>query len=240
MIEAGVLGAVAAAALLGFRHGVDYDHVAAIADLTGTARRPRHAVALALWYGAGHSTIIAVLGGLSVAFGMVLPHRADGWMESAVGCTLVVLGAYVLSAIYTGRAARPATRFEILRRLGGWARARMGLPVRPHADLAAAPTARAAFGVGIIHGIGAETPTQLGLFVLSAGVGGWGAGLLCVAAFAAGLLTMNALMACVSAGMFHLSGARETVYRTVMFVTGAYSLVIGVIFILSGLGVASF
>jgi high-affinity nickel permease len=240
MIDAGVMGAVAAAGLLGFRHGVDYDHVAAIADLTGTARRPRHAVALALWYGAGHSAIIAVLGALSVAFGMALPHGADRWMESAVGCTLVVLGAYVLSAIYSGRGARPVTRLEILRRLGRWMRERSGLPVHSHRDLSVAPSARAAFGVGIVHGIGAETPTQLGLFVLAAGVGGWEAGLLCVAAFAAGLLAMNALMACVSAGMFHLSSARETVYRTVMLVTGAYSLVIGVIFILSGLGVGRF
>jgi high-affinity nickel permease len=242
MIDAGVLGAIAAAALLGFRHGVDYDHVAAIADLTGTARRPVHAVALALCYGLGHSAIIGVLGALSVAFGLILPRGADRWLESAVGCTLVVLGAYVLSAIASGRSARPATRFEILRRAARWARERVGkaAPASADPDLTAAPTGRTAFGVGIIHGIGAETPTQLGLFVLSAGVGGWGDGLLCVAAFAGGLLAMNALMAAVSAGMFHMSSAREPLYRAVMMVTGAYSLAVGALFILSGLGVASF
>jgi hypothetical protein len=55
------------------------------------------------------------------------------------------------------------------------------------------PGPRTAYSVGIIHGIGAETPTQLGLFVLSAGVRGWSSGLLCVLTFARGVLAMNAL-----------------------------------------------
>jgi high-affinity nickel permease len=240
MIQAGVATAVAAAALLGFRHGVDYDHVAAIADLTGSARRPAHAVGLAVLYGLGHSTIVTVLGALSVWFGMVLPKGSDQLLESAVGFTLVVLGAYVLSVLIRNPGdLRPATRFELLRRAGRWIKWRIagGAPESERVPVDAPPSAQAAFGIGIIHGIGAETPTQLGLFVLSAGVGGWAGGLFCVLAFAAGLLLMNTLMAFASAGMFHLSNFREPIYRGVMILTGAYSIVVGALFILNGAGI---
>ncbi|HYB90180.1 MAG TPA: hypothetical protein VEC38_03950 [Candidatus Binataceae bacterium] len=237
----GVSAAIVAAALLGFRHGVDYDHVAAIADLTGAARSPRRAIAVALLYGLGHAAIITVLGGFAVALGVVMPVGADRLMESAVGLTLVVLGAYVLSALWTGApGSRPATRYELISRASRWLVARLQSRDVPVADApsGAPPGGGTAFTVGIIHGIGAETPTQLSLFVLSAGVGGWGAGLFCVVTFAAGLLAMNALMAFASAGTFRLSSLREPVYRFVMLATGAYSVVIGAVFILGGIGVS--
>lgn len=241
MLHEGVATAIAAAALLGFRHGVDYDHVAAITDLTGAARRPAHAIGLAVTYGLGHSAIVTILGAAAICFGMVLPKGSDRILEGAVGCTLIVLGAYVLSTmIRSPHGVRPATRFELIRRAGRYLKSLIAAEDPSHVEDSsdAPPTAGAAFSVGIIHGIGAETPTQLGLFVLSAGVGGWGAGLLCVLTFAVGLLAMNTLMAVASAGMFHLSSVRDSIYRGVMVVTGAYSIVVGVLFLLNGTGIA--
>jgi len=75
MLHDGLVPAIGAAALLGFRHGVDYDHVAAIAGLAGAAKRPAQAVGLAVLYGLGDSTIVTVLG--AIRFGMVLPKRRD-------------------------------------------------------------------------------------------------------------------------------------------------------------------
>lgn len=240
MIPHGVAPALAAAALLGFRHGVDYDHVAAIADLAGAAKRPAQAVGLAVLYGLGHSTIVTVLGAISVWFGRVLPKGSDQILMGAVGCTLIVLGAYVLSAMFRGAPdGRPATRFELIRRAGRWTKAWIATtPSSQPASMNQPPGPRTAYSVGIIHGIGAETPTQLGLFVLSAGVGGWSSGLLCVLTFAGGLLAMNTVMAVASAGMFHLSNFREPIYRTVMILTGTYSIVVGALFILGGVGIA--
>jgi high-affinity nickel-transport protein len=240
MIHNGVAPALAAAALLGFRHGVDYDHVAAIADLAGAAKRPAQAIGLALLYGLGHSTIVTVLGAISVWFGRVLPKGSDQILEGAVGCTLIVLGAYVLSAIFrSAPEARPATRFELIRRAGRWTKSLIATTrsSRRPAPMNQPPGPRTAYSVGIIHGIGAETPTQLGLFVLSAGVGGWSSGFLCVLTFAAGLLAMNTLMAVASAGMFHLSNFRDWIYGGVMILTATYSIVVGAFFVLSSIGV---
>jgi high-affinity nickel-transport protein len=239
MLNDGVAPALAAAAVLGFRHGVDYDHVAAIADLAGASKRPGQGVGLAVVYGLGHSTIVIVLGGISVWFGMVLPKRSDQILEAAVGCTLIVLGAYVLSAIFRGTPdVRPATRFELIRSAGR--RLKSLFATTPSSRPAATnqpPSPPTAYSVGIIHGIGAETPTQLGLFVLSAGVGGWSSGLLCVLTFAVGLLAMNTVMAVASAGMFHLSNFRDWIYRGVMILTATYSIVVGALFVLSSIGV---
>ena len=239
MIHNGIAPALAAAALLGFRHGVDYDHVAAIADLAGAAKRPAQAIGLALLYGLGHSTIVTVLGATSVWFGRVLPKGSDQILEGAVGCTLIVLGAYVLSAFFSGAPeARPATRFELIRSAGRWTKSLIATtPSSRPATMNQPPGPRTAYSVGIIHGIGAETPTQLGLFVLSAGVGGWSSGFLCVLTFAAGLLAMNTLMAVTSAGMFHLSNFRDWIYSGVMILTATYSIVVGALFVLSSIGV---
>ena len=43
---------------------------------------------------------------------------------------------------------------------------------------------------------------------------------------------MNVLMAVGSAGMFHLSNFRKPIYRSVMVLTGTYSIVVGALFIL--------
>src|SRR5207248_1652198 len=49
----------------------------------------------------------------------------------------------------------------------------------------------AAFGVGMLHGIGGETPTQILIFVTAAGVGGRGTGVVLLGAFLIGLLASN-------------------------------------------------
>lgn len=241
MFQGGTTAAVLAAGLLGLRHGVDYDHVAAIADLTGAARTPARAIGLASTYALGHAVIIMLLGTLAVGFGTFLPSSADRFVETIVGLTLIVLGCYVLAAI----ARNPhnvtiVSRFVLISRASRYVVAKVrhfaGREPIVHDDTPPVPGARSAFGIGMIHGIGAETPTQLSLFVLSASVGGWAGGLLCVAAFVVGLLTMNVLMAVVSAGVFGLSSLRDNVYRAVMLLAGGYSVVVGALFIAGGIG----
>src|SRR5207245_10705617 len=65
------------------------------------------------------------------------------------------------------------------------------LPNDPFLDYGRATS----FGVGMIHGIGAETPTQVLIFVTAAGAGGKAAGLVLLVAFLVGLLASNTLIA---------------------------------------------
>jgi hypothetical protein len=89
-----------------------------------------------------------------------------------------------------------------------------------------------AFGVGMIHGVGAETPTQVLIFLSAAGAGGTGVGILVLISFIVGLLASNSLITLGSAMGFLRASKNFPIYAGVAVVTGVFSLVIGTIFLL--------
>jgi hypothetical protein len=88
------------------------------------------------------------------------------------------------------------------------------------------------FAVGMLHGIGGETPTQVILFLTVAGVGGAGAGIVVLSAFLVGLLTSNSVLAMLSASGYLAAAKRFTIYATVSVVTAVASLSVGALFLL--------
>jgi|GEM_PF-3789977 len=55
-------GLVVAALALGLRHGIDWDHIAAITDITASQDSPRAGVKLGTLYVLGHAAVVLVLG----------------------------------------------------------------------------------------------------------------------------------------------------------------------------------
>lgn len=88
------------------------------------------------------------------------------------------------------------------------------------------------FLVGMLHGIGAETPTQILIFTAAAGAGGKAAGIAVLGAFLVGLISSNSVITLGSAFGFLRASKNFAVYATVAVITGAFSLVIGVLFVL--------
>jgi high-affinity nickel-transport protein len=88
------------------------------------------------------------------------------------------------------------------------------------------------FLVGMLHGIGAETPTQILIFTAAAGAGGKAAGVAVLIAFLVGLMTSNSIITVGTAFGFLRASKNFAVYATVAVVTGVFSLVIGVLFVL--------
>jgi high-affinity nickel permease len=163
-------------AILGFRHGFDYDHIAAISDITSVQRKASTAMRLGLLYALGHATMIALLGGIVVLFQLSLPQRMDAWAERLVGVTLIILALYVLGSLIWGNAhAAPPSRAAIIIRGYRALRRKIwpsGTVIDSCTDDNLNYTGPIAFGVGVIHGLGAETPSQLALFLLAANLGG--------------------------------------------------------------------
>ena len=87
------------------------------------------------------------------------------------------------------------------------------------------------FLVGVIHGLGAETPTQILLFLMTANLGGTAVGLLGLLAFIVGLAAMNTLMCASVTGLFSATLARPNALRALTLATSAYSIVVGTIFL---------
>ncbi len=318
------------ALVLGIRHGIDWDHIAAIADLTSTAENRRKGFVLSLLYAVGHGVVVLVLGMLAILLGAVIPEWLEEWMGYVVGGTLIALGLWiVVDLIRRGRDFRLRSRwmlildgtfagFRAVRSKNGhrvvaleheheheheageglahgehpahdhahiddgaadplidtsdieaiapqsrasgerWA-ASTGIARRIRTALAshrstyrhshrhhhelhlpsestASPTGRSgnamAAGVGMLHGVGVESPTQIAIFVASTSLVGVQAGMLLLVAWVAGLIVANSVIA-VLAGFGVLNAERNfVVYVAVALFVAAGSVVMGVLLLL--------
>ncbi len=231
--------ALVSAGVLGFRHGLDYDHIAAISDISSVQSRPRDAMRYGLLYVAGHATTVALLGSAAVAFRISLPPASDRWAERLVGITLLVLGFYVLGTFFrpSTHTHAPKTRITLLLNGALWLYWRLtrlfgGTRVEAPQVFKDGYGTTSTFLVGVIHGLGAETPTQILLFLMAANLGGTGAGLLGLLAFIVGLIAMNTLMCASAAGLFSATLARPNALKALTLATSAYSIVVGAIFLI--------
>ncbi len=230
-LNVAVLGLAATSFALGARHGLDWDHIAAITDLTspreGEQRPARRGLGLSFWYCLGHGLVLGLFGLLVLVLAVELPAGIDAVFEYAVGTTLVVLGGLVLYQLgrdrgeyrYAGRVALVA---GAVRR--GWARARRReLPPDGLADV----DPRGAFVVGLLHGTGAETPTQVVLFASAGASGSSASAAVILGAFVLGLVVTD--LAVAGVWVSGLLGARRAprVQIGLGLVTGVASLVLG-------------
>jgi high-affinity nickel-transport protein len=234
--------ALLSCALLGLRHGFDYDHLAAITDITSMQRTWSEGMKLGLLYALGHAFTVALLGGAVIFLHLRLPEGMDAVGERLVGATLIVLALYVLVAFLrkgsspAHRHIIPPSRIALLitgARYASWHLRRLFRPEAPRPDSFAFRYDRGSvFIVGIIHGLGAETPSQLLLFLLAANLGGTSRGFLGLLCFIAGLLVMNTLMTASASGIFFSSKQRPRLQALVTSLTAVYSFTIGTIFLL--------
>jgi cytochrome c biogenesis protein CcdA len=298
--DAGSLGLLGTALVLGLRHGLDWDHIAAITDITSTTgvaqaaehthelehsspdahdhphggdaelvahRRPRagsgpgtmlatsdgsdaadagvlgirrRPIILGTLYALGHALVVAVLGGAALLVGARLPDWLDPLMGRIVGLTLVLLGVWVFVSLY--QYARHGTDFRLRSRWMlvfdglryAWRRLQAKLHGHEHVEPLEMSSygARTAFGVGMIHGIGAETGTQVLFIAAVGGAASVGLGIPMMLAFITGLVITNTLIVIVSASGFMASQTRRQIYLVVGVLAGLFSLVVGGAFVL--------
>lgn len=82
--------------LLGMRHSMEADHVAAVATLTTRSRGTREAILLGVAWGLGHTLTLLVVFCLVLAMDGVVPERLAQGLEGAVGVMLILLGLDLL------------------------------------------------------------------------------------------------------------------------------------------------
>jgi hypothetical protein len=103
----------------------------------------------------------------------------------------------------------------------------LALPDRPDA----AYGHRTATGIGMLHGVGIESPTQIAIFVASSAVAGVGFGLLLLGTWVLGLILANAFLAII-AGAGLLSAERSfPIYATLAVIVSALSIALGVLYL---------
>lgn len=291
---------------LGLRHGLDWDHIAAIADLSSTAESRRRGFVLSVIYAVAHAVVVFVLGVLAIALSATLPDGLAEWMGRVVGITLLALGVWVLiELVRKGRDFRLRSRwmlvltgtfagFRRVRRAAtgrtievdhqhehehGESQGHSTLQAHDHAHVAshnhvevdadvaqATPVGagaggnesrrrwysghrhahrhqhalalpddpfaryegRTAAGIGMLHGVGVESPTQIAVFVAATTMAGLDRALLLLLAWCVGLILSNALIALL-AGFGLLSAERNfRLYAAVATLVAIGSIVMGV------------
>lgn len=227
--------ALLSAAILGFRHGFDYDHIAAISDITIVQTSAKRSMQLGLLYALGHAATVAVLGSAVIFFQLSLPRGIDRIAERLVGLTLVFLGIYVLGSLFKGDYV-PKGRFVLLAHSVKWLHWKAKSHWHTHEIPKPTPSnwnynRKSVFVIGVVHGLGAETPSQLLIFLLAANLGGVSKGFLGLGMFLLGLLAMNTVMTASAAGLFGFSTRTPKIQYAITAITAVYSLVVGVIFL---------
>ena len=151
------------------------------------------AIRLGTLYALGHGAVVIALGLAAIAFGALLPDWLDPIMGRIVGLTLVALGVWVMYSVY--RYARAGERFRLRSRWMlvfdgmryGWRRLQARIHGHEHVEPLEMSSygARTSFGVGMIHGVGAETGTQVLLIAAVGGASSAGLGVPMLFAFVA-------------------------------------------------------
>ncbi len=90
-----MLSAFSAAVLgfmLGLRHATDADHVVAVTAIVARERSLRRAAWIGVLWGIGHSITVFTVGGVIIAFRLVIPPRLGLLLEFGVALMLIFLG----------------------------------------------------------------------------------------------------------------------------------------------------
>jgi nickel/cobalt transporter (NicO) family protein len=100
--------------VLGLRHALDPDHLAAMGTIVSRERSlPRAALQGGLW-GLGHTASLLGVGLAVILIGAPLPRSWSRWFELAVAAMLIVLGVLTLIRRRVDRPVRPGARRPIL------------------------------------------------------------------------------------------------------------------------------
>ena len=227
---------------LGLRHGIDWDHIAAISDVTSSQTNHRRSLFMGTLYALGHAAVVIVLGLFAIWFGTLLPEWVDGYMESVVGATLLLLGIWLIWSMSRNN-GRLVMRSRWMIVFDLWKSAYRKINSKNSTDnngdnkitTDTAPReygSGASMSIGVVHGIGAETGSQALLLAAAAGATSALTGSFLLIAFVVGLVVSNTLIAiATTAGL--LGTDRHHKFHTALgIVIAVFSLVLGSMFIL--------
>ena len=262
----------------GLRHGFDWDHIAALTDISSVEKSKKRAFLLSSFYALGHAAVVMILGVAIILADFTVPESIDTTLMYFIGFSLIALGVWVLTGIFLqGRNFRLKSRWMLLRdglfkglkrirrtssgrRISvehshGHAHERdFELHDHPHGakvtdsshrhvhkhellldnESISSPTA---IGVGVLHGIGVETPTQIAIFVATTQATGKAGGLLILLFWVVGLIIANSAIALLSIGANDWLRTHTVFYRVLAAIIGIVSVIVGILVLIEKDGI---
>lgn len=213
--------------LLGIRHAMESDHVAAVAALVTRRCSWRDSIAHGALWGAGHTLTLLIACSAVLLLGLALPETAARWLEAAVGAMLVVLGVDVLRGL-----RRERLHFHVHAHRGQerhlHAHSHRANARDDHDHRHAPPSALRPLIVGMVHGMAGSAA----LVVLAAQASPSAlAGLTYVALFGAGSIVGMAMLSAVIAVPLRWSARATGVHRVLQAAIAAATISIGTVLV---------
>lgn len=234
---------------LGIRHGFDLDHITAINDLVSTkvltsanssAIVDQHSIKtqsyiLAGMYALGHALVVTTLGLGVLVFRASLPAWIDPMMQKVVGATLFLLGIWTIFCMSASKSSRSRGLMllhAISKSKNALYRGFLKETLPPHShDLSDLCNPRCALAIGALHGIGAETGTQVLLMTSIGGSNSLGWSLLMLASFVTGMFIANIGLAVLISESYLRASFSQRLVATINWLAALFSIALGFSFI---------
>jgi hypothetical protein len=204
--------------LLGMRHALEPDHLAAVSTLVTRERNGFKAALLGVCWGLGHTASLAVVGLALVVLRAELPARIAAGFELLVAVMLVLLGARAIRQAWN--LARPAHQHPATFAM----HQHSGLPA--HVHIGAWTLAWRPLLIGAVHGLAGSG--ALTAFVLTT-LPSTAARLAYMALFGVGSIVGMAVLSGLLGWPLARFGAQNVVVRSVTFAVGALSVALGLV-----------
>jgi hypothetical protein len=206
-------------ALLGMRHALEPDHLAAVSTLISDERGSFRGAFLGLCWGLGHTFALVVVGGVLILLRAEMPPRVADLFEFGVAMMLIALGLRAISRAARQGVAGPSALHQhgpVVHRHPG---------IAPHVHVGHFTLARRPLLVGVVHGLaGSGALTALVLATLPSAA----ARITYMTLFGLGsTLGMAALSGLLGWPLTRIGGETRTL-RMISLVVGCVSTVLGV------------
>ena len=97
-----LIGVLGLGLILGLRHALDPDHIAAVSTIVSESRSVRRSSLIGTFWGLGHTMSLLIAGVLVIALKVQISDRVALWMEFAVALMLILLGLKAMVKSFRG------------------------------------------------------------------------------------------------------------------------------------------
>jgi hypothetical protein len=145
--------------LLGLRHAMDADHVAAVSTLVSQQGSVARSCLLGTFWGIGHTTALLAAGLVVIGFKLTISPALERGLEALVAFVLVLLGGQVLRRCVTSLSLHRHVHTH-----DGYSHSHTHLHVghhQPHRHVHLFRMGRRPFMIGLVHGLAGSAALML-------------------------------------------------------------------------------
>ena len=224
-MDSSLIAALGLGFLLGLRHAMEADHVAAVSTFVSRERTLLRSCLRGTFWGIGHTTALLAAGVAVIAFKIHIPPEFERVVETVIALVLILLGGHVLLRAVSALSLHSHEHVH-----DGVRHRHTHVHIGPHGahdHVHLFADARKPLLLGLLHGLGGggalvlvvlttlPSPAAAFLYILVFGLGS-----------TAGMLVLSGL---IGLPFKLLAGGSERLATALQLVVGVISIVIGVV-----------